>query len=128
MVKGIKVCRNDTEFAFNHYIKEILQSKTVEEAMEAKRDLLSQLLDYVFPLSTDSCYFCIDTKYNCKICKFAKLHKKCETNKKSDYNKIMTALDKLDLAFMNYYRSEVYPEDNPTKENRNRKKNDKHPG
>ena|SRR4030043_2489851 len=119
MIEGIKQCRNDAQKAFNFYIKEISRCRTVEEVMRSKRDLLIHLTNEIFPLYGDTCYFCIEVNGNCKNCKFAKFHKRCESNEKSDYKKIIRAINKLERTFDNYYRGEVYPEDPiPSKINR----------
>jgi hypothetical protein len=129
MIEGIKHCRNDAQKIFNFNIKEFSRCRTAEEVMRTKRDLLIHLTNEIFPLYGDTCYFCIDTNGNCKICKFAKFHKKCESNEKSDYKKIIRAIDKLGLAFENYYRGEIYPEDSiSSKGKRKQEMFKKHPG
>src|SRR4030042_4251998 len=129
MIEGIKQCRNDAQKTFNFYIKEISRCRTVEEVMGSKRDLLIHLTNEVFPLYGDTCYFCIESHGNCKTCKFAKFHKRCEGSEKSDYRKIVRAIEKLELAFENYYRGEIYPEDSiSSKGNRKQEMCKKHPG
>lgn len=110
MIYGIKETRDETHQVFNNYIEALKKCTTVEAVMKTKRDLLLDLSDKVFPMSTNTCYFCIDTNYDCAICGFAKSHKKCDQDKKSDYCKITNALDKLQEAFSCYYKNEVYPE------------------
>jgi len=129
MVRGLEYCKECAQNTFDFYIEQISECKTVESVMEHKKDLLLKLAHEIFPLYGDTCYFCIDTDGDCKICKFAKFHRKCETNKKSDYNRILKAIDKLEAVFDNYYRDEVYPEDAiPTKRNQNKKMFKKYPG
>jgi len=81
-------------------------AETVEDVMECKKRVLQVFIDYL-PLSTGTCYFCVDLEATCKICPYAEIHGRCVVEG-SDYQRIVKTVDQLYDILELYYKGEVY--------------------
>lgn len=114
VVNEIRKAKSRTQKLFDSKINDMMKATTIEEIMEAKKELLFGIVEGM-PLSADSCYFChiylpTYTLESCEKCLYGKKHGRCN-NLKSDWTNIKVAGDAFMCALASYYEGEKYTEE-----------------
>ena len=115
LVKNLKEWQKELNYHIDFCIEGIKNSKTVEDIMRYKRNLLYMCVREL-PLQATTCYFCLlhrDKKtedLNCEDCEYGKLHGIC-FEPDSDYQSILKIRNQLrcEIEFL-YFNNDKYDE------------------